>query len=231
MKFTGYLAVLAAVAVAGSFASPIKSSSALDARGASALQARGAASVSVSERSVKDADFAERDLALLTRTLDLGALVAKVQAILGELGDAKQTVVKYLYWIRNVLGYKKKHLLQELEALLEKFGLADKEDWAQGTIPADIESILKELGDAKTEAIKWLYYFRNVLGYKKKKLVKEVEEVLEEIASHFQGKAADSAVGSIIGRASSTQGDNPVWPTDIVFETIENILGPLDGLI
>ncbi|CDR88976.1 uncharacterized protein SPSC_06348 [Sporisorium scitamineum] len=228
MKFTGYLAVLAAVAVAGSFAAPVESSSSLQTRGASSLQARDA-SVSVSEQAVKDADFSERDVALSTRTLDLGALVAKIQAFLGELGDAKQKIIKYLYWIRNVLGYKKKHLLQELEGLLEQHGLAGKQNWAQGTIPADIESILKELGDAKTEAIKWLYYFRNVLGYKKKKLVHEIEEVLEEIVSKFQGnQAASSAVGSIIGRAT---GDNPVWPTDVVFETIENILGPFDGII
>lgn len=209
MKFTSSLAILAALAVAGALAAPVPADS------TSALEARSA-SDSLSLRSTASSADAST-LSFAARTIDPAALKAEIIALLSKLGADKTEVVKYLYWIRNVLGYKKKHLLAELEALLEAHGLAGKDDWSSGKIPTDIEAILEKLGKDKAEAIKWLYYIRNVLGYKKKKLLGELEELIEKV---------EAAKSGAVKRQT-----NPVWPTDAVFEWLEQLLGPIDGII
>lgn len=233
MKLTGYLAIAAAVAVAGSFAAPIADQ-------ASALESR-AASSAVTEQTTDSVSFDKRfDSALGARTIDPAALSAEIEAILAKLGKDKQLVVKYLYWIRNVIGYKKKHLLEELESLLEKHGLSGLPDLGDGKLPDDIEAIFKEIGGAKKEIIKWLYWVRNVLGYKKKKLLHQLEDRLHSIGVLKRdleprqdiGAAVTGFLDSINHIGPATQGGkNPQWLWDIIPETVENILGPLDGII
>ena len=213
MKFTSSLAILAAIAVAGALAAPVAVDS------TSALEARSASNA-IASRSV--ASTSDASLTFAPRTIDPAALKAELAALLHKLGAEKTEIIKYLYWIRNVLGYKKKHLLAELEALLEKHGLASKKDWASGKIPADIEAILTKLGKDKPEAIQWLYYIKNVLGSKKGKLVGEIEEVVEKIIQSAEGKA---------GIKRDDKDGIPSWPTDAVFEWLEQLLGPIDGII
>ena len=88
------------------------------------------------------------------RTLsDLEHLPADSQAILNEFGSEKATVIKYLYWVRNVLGYKKRHLLQELDGLLDQHKLIKNPGLAGSKLPADIEGVLGKIGQDKGEEL------------------------------------------------------------------------------
>ena len=178
MKFSGFLAVLALVAASSAFAAPTPAS--VDTTSIEARQVNS----DIAERSVFTPSSRSVSSQPCARDADPSALLNKILSILSEFGSEKDEVLKYIDWIRNVLGSDKKHLFTELEALFDKYNLTEKDfGLTKRTVPADIEGILSQLGAEKQRAIRWIFWLRNTIGYYKHQLINEVESVVEQLAS------------------------------------------------